>query len=322
MESNMTVEKSIEKGKTEIIDKDKVTDIQLKLLRKVLPVLEKHMVDTTDKMAVRSFVVECYAKTIRKLPARQFNQQLHKLVNLIVVRGLRSRDLAHREKARKSLVKLVAEVSPNFLSMIFEEMKVTLQRGYQQHVYIYSIHNLLQGLHENGELNSGCITERIIEQNIEVLLSELFGDLKEEKTNDQGSHVKQIKESKSMKAVPIFEILAQYVDFKKSFLAILAPIIKVLDESPSFNKIQQCEDLLSRVSTSLLKNPTVTGPQLLIFLYSIVDRGVSMSVKIKINDEKEKRDYGAGVQTDLSKRTKEALREVNMKIEMYWKKGN
>jgi hypothetical protein len=50
---------------------------------------------------------------------------------------------------------------------------------------------------------------------------------------------------------------------------------------------------LSRISSSLLKNETVDGSSLLIFLYSIIERGVSMSTKIKINDDKEKRDFGA-----------------------------
>jgi hypothetical protein len=40
-----------------------------------------------------------------------------------------------------------------------------------------------------------------------------------------------------MKAIPIFEILAQFVDFKSTFLGLLAPIIKVLEESPAFSKI-------------------------------------------------------------------------------------
>lgn len=108
-----------------------------------------------------------------------------------------------------------------------------------------------------------------------------------EKSNAQGNELKLIKESKVRKAVPVFEILAEYVDFRTTFLSLLAPVIKVLDESPSFSKIQQCEDLLSRLSTSLLRNKTVDGSQLLLFLYSITDRGIQMSSKVKINDEKE-----------------------------------
>ena len=105
--------------------------------------------------------------------------------------------------------------------------------------------------------------------------------------------------------MPIFEILAEFVDFKSTFLNLLAPIIKVLDESPNFTKIQQCEDLLSRISTSLLKNKSVKGSDLLLFLYSITNRGIQMSSKVKINDDKEHRDYGASHLTDPSKKSRQ-----------------
>jgi len=62
---------------------------------------------------------------------------------LIVVQGLRSKDLSHREKARKALVKLVDEVSPRFLTVIFDEMKAQLTRGFQLHVYLFTVHSLL-----------------------------------------------------------------------------------------------------------------------------------------------------------------------------------
>ena len=88
------------------------------------------MAEAGDKNKIRSFVTVCYAKTIRKLPPAKFNVKLHKFVNLIVVQGLRSRDLSHREKARKALVRLVQEVSPRFLGMVFEEMKLQLTKGF------------------------------------------------------------------------------------------------------------------------------------------------------------------------------------------------
>jgi len=113
-----------------------------------------------------------------------------------------------------------------------------------------------------------------------------------------------IKEAKSRKAMPIFEILAEFVDFKTNFLSLLAPIIKVLDESPNFNQIHQCEELLNRISSSLMKNKTVEGTQILLFLYSITNRGIQLSSKVKINDEKEFRDYGASISQEASKKNK------------------
>ena len=275
------------------LSKTQVLDIQSKLINKVLPVLERHLTENDDKHSIRGFVVVCLAKTIRKLPPATFSNRLSKLVNMIVVQGLRSRDLSHREKARKALIKLVDEVSPRFLSIIFEEMKSQLTKGFQQHVYLFTIHSLLQGLSESKALKPGCITSRMINLNADILLNELFGELNDEKDNAQNNDIKLIKESKARKAIPIFEIFAEYIEFKSSFMDLLAPVINVLDQNPSFSKVQQCEDLLSRVSSSLMKNQTVGGPTLLLFLYSIIERGVKLATKVKINDDKEERDYGA-----------------------------
>ena len=152
-------------------------------------------------------------------------------------------------------------------------------------------------------------------------MSELFGDLDSEKTNDNRNERKIIKESKLRKAIPIFEIMAQFTDFKTSFMHLLAPIINTLEHSPSVSKIQSCEDLLSRVSSSLLKNETVKGSQLLLFLYSIIERGIKLSSKIKINDEKESRDYGASLDRSVKFRTKSEMIDKNFGIDMHWVKG-
>lgn len=161
---------------------------------------------------------------------------------------------------------------------------------------------------------------------MEVLLSELFGDLNDEKANDQDNQRKLIKEAKARKAMPIFEIFAQIVDFEQGFMVMLAPIVRVLQESPSVSKIQQCEELLGRVSSALLKNQTVEGPQLLTCLYSIISNGVKMATRIKINDEKQQRDYGATAEELAAKegrrKTLEDYRMASFKVEMYWHKGN
>lgn len=42
--------------------------------------------------------------------------------------------------------------------------------------------------------------------------------------------------------------------------------MKVLEENPTLSAIQQTEDLLARVSNNILKNKTMSGDKLLVFL--------------------------------------------------------
>ena len=115
-------------------------------------------------------------------------------------------------------------------------------------------------------------------------------------------------------------MFTQYIDFKKSFLDLIAPIVKILEENPNFNRIHQCEEVLNKIGTQLLKNTTLTGDELLVFLYSIVERGISMTQKTKINDEKASRDYGAKVDDLFIKKSAIQLKEVSHGITLEWVK--
>ena len=70
----------------------------------------------------------------------------------------------------------------------------------------------------------------------DLLMRELFGDLMEEKMLTDTAK-KHIKESKAGKAIPIYEVLTQYIDFGRSFLDLIAPIVKILEENPNFHRI-------------------------------------------------------------------------------------
>ena len=136
---------------------DKVEDIQQKLHKKVLPLLSRHILQTKgENSTIRAFVAVSIAKVIRKLPVDLFSLHLQKLINLIVVKGLREKDLNTREKARKSLLKVIDEVSPRFLTLILQEMGNNLTRGFQLHVYLYTVHYVFNYMKE--QMVSGQIT--------------------------------------------------------------------------------------------------------------------------------------------------------------------
>jgi len=75
-----------------------------------------------NTVTIRAFVAVSIAKVIRHLPIPVFTQQLRRLINLIMTKGLREKDLNQRDKARKALLKVVQEVSPKFLGLVFKEM--------------------------------------------------------------------------------------------------------------------------------------------------------------------------------------------------------
>lgn len=103
-------------------------------------------------------------------------------------------------------------------------------------------------------------------------LEELFNTstgIKADGTLEDVEKVK-IKESKTKKSIPVFELFSQYMDFKSTFFNLLAPVMRALEDNPTITKLQLCEELLSRLSNSLLKNESVRTDELLLFVYTII----------------------------------------------------
>ena len=233
--------------------------------KKVLPFLNRHILQTKgENTTIRAFVAVSIAKVIRKLPVDLFSLHLQKLINLIVVKGLREKDLNTREKARKALIKVIGEVSPRFLTLILQEMGNNLNRGFQLHVYLYTVHYVFNYMKD--QMVSGQVTTQMIHLISPLLLREMFGDLMEERKATEETTKKHIKESKARKAMPIYEVFAQYIDFKTSFLELVQPIVKVLEDNPTHSAIQMTEDLLARVANAVLKNTSITSAKLLPFM--------------------------------------------------------
>jgi|LauGreDrversion4_2_1035121.scaffolds.fasta_scaffold26410_3 hypothetical protein len=150
-------------------------------------------------------------------------------------------------------------------------MKDQLQKGgYQLHTFVYSVHYLLQQLHEQKLLKAGDISLYIVELLSEKFLEELFVSASGVDGTLEDVEKVKIKESKSKKAIPVFEYFGQYIDFRTSFFSLIAPVMRTLEHNPNMNKITSSEELLNRVSNTLLKNESVKGDDLLMFLYTVI----------------------------------------------------
>ena len=76
-------------------------------------------------------------------------------------------------------------------------------------------------------LKAGDITNKIIEMTSEKLMEDLFNQKLTNVVED--TEKVKTKESKAKKAIPTFEIYAQYINFKASFFVLIAPVVKQLE---------------------------------------------------------------------------------------------
>lgn len=125
-----------------------------------------------------------------------------------MIKGLRQKELNTRDKARRALLKVIEEVSPRFMTLIIQEMGNNLTRGFQMHVYLYTVHYTFNMMKE--KMKVGQVTTQMIKLLSPLLLREMFGDLMEERkaADDRETQKKHIKESKAKKAMPIYEVFA------------------------------------------------------------------------------------------------------------------
>ena len=105
------------------------------------------------------------------------------------------------------------------------------------HTFVYSVHFILQQLHESKVLKPGDVSLYSVELLSEKFLEELFVSASGVDGTLEDVEKVKIKESKSKKAIPVFEFFGQYIDFRTSFFALIAPIMKTLEENPNMTKI-------------------------------------------------------------------------------------
>jgi len=111
----------------------------------------------------------------------------------MICHTLTSKDMVARDRAREALI--LVNYDTRFLNVTFKSLHNNLERGYQVHVKIYTIHHLLDHLHQNGSFKIGMIDDSL-KLLSEIIMSEEFGKVKDEK--DTEDHKRNLfKEAKT-----------------------------------------------------------------------------------------------------------------------------
>ncbi|XP_027204358.2 small subunit processome component 20 homolog [Dermatophagoides pteronyssinus] len=199
-------------------------------------------------------------------------------LNSIILRlcqFLQSKAQSIREIARKTLAQILDVIGPKYFVNIFNEMKVLLCRGYQRHVFIYTVHLLLERI--INKLNGGDLDKCLLDL-IQACHEELFGSLSEEKEISQ--IVTKTKEAKKIKAYDIYEIMARSVS-ESSLQTLIEPLKALLLETNDHKKMQKIEKAFHRIGCGLVHNQHISIEKLLKFLNEIFVSSLSINLKIQ-----------------------------------------
>lgn len=173
-----------------------------------------------------------------------------------------------RRTTRETLQKIMLTLGPNYLGMLIGEMRSLLNRGFQVHVLVYTVHAVLSCLKQSygpGDIDKVLLTV------LQLCKADLFGILSEEK--EVAKVAVKTSEAKATKSFDTFQILAQF-STEKCLMELVIPIKDVLLESHSFKNVHKAQECLRHISLGLVDNQFVGAKSLLIFAYGISSESI------------------------------------------------
>jgi U3 small nucleolar RNA-associated protein 20 len=178
---------------------------------------------------------------------------------------LQSRTQSIRESARNTFVKVMQCLGPHYFKYALNEMRATLSRGYQRHVFIYTVHAILSNL--ISQLRSGDL-DNCLDSLIEICNLELFGSLAEEK--DVSQITTKLKEAKKCKSYEIYQILGRFVS-ENNLTQLVIPLKTVLSEAHSYKVVRKVSQTLSKVGQGLISNKDLSEKTIMLFIYGVIN---------------------------------------------------
>ncbi|KAF7457608.1 Armadillo-type fold/WD40 repeat containing protein [Cryptosporidium felis] len=189
---------------------EQLTEMQMGIKQRLLPLLRSIMVDrsykarvasskselghTTDPMGngekgltkhssshqhgvIRSEIVLVYIRVLRCLPSKQFHSELPRLVSQLIL-ALKSKDREVRRSSRSSLKSVSKTLGVRYLSWILSQMSNVLTTGYQLPVLIFTSHSILHemaisGFNSSQETGSSLPLDDCIQIVTEMIVEEL-----------------------------------------------------------------------------------------------------------------------------------------------------
>ena len=101
-------------------------------------------------------IILCIVKLLHQLPEYIIQSELPKLIHTMIVQ-LKHKQQYIRDVTRKTLVAIIQSIGVNYIKFIVDDMNSQLTKGYQVHVKMYTVWNIIDGLISSNKLQPGEI---------------------------------------------------------------------------------------------------------------------------------------------------------------------
>nr|CAI5867716.1 unnamed protein product [Callosobruchus analis] len=159
-------------------------------------------------------------------------------------------------------------LGPKYLKPLLAEMAPLLNRGFQVHVLVFTIHgvlNCLKDLYQAGDVDQILLTV------LNLCTADLFGVLSEEK--EVAKIAVKVSEARHTKTYDTLQTLAQFIS-ASCFLDLIFPIKKVLERTHSFKTVSRAQESLRFIALGLVDNSFVSVESVLKFAYGVASESI------------------------------------------------
>ena len=226
---------------------------------------------------IRNYIIIPYIHLIKLLPPIKTKSELNQLI-IELINNLSSMDAGLRSKSRDGMKFFITNLDQIFLLKFFESMKISLQSGYQRHVFAYTVNYLLQFM------TNYKICEISLDLIMPILFDELFGDIQEEK--EIGNLVNKYKESKENKGLNSMELICKNISIKFLINNLITPMKNYLmkrKNSPEMT--QKVNEVIIAIVKGIKNNPLIIKENddiindMLDYGFILVDLGVEKNMQ-------------------------------------------
>lgn len=254
-----------------------VSEIQSCLHKTVLPKIQKLLMSDSDNVNVNISLVAL--KLLKLLPDDVMELHLPSIAHRIS-NFLKNRLESIRDEARTALAACLKELGLEYLQFIVKVLRATLKRGYELHVLGYTLNFIL----------SKCLVNPIsgkldycLEELLSVVENDIFGDVSEEKEVEKIAS--KMKETRKRKSFETLKLIAQNITFKTHALKLLSPVTTCLQKHLTPKMKSKLETMLNNIAAGIECNPSVNQADLFIFLYGLIEDGITHETRAKANQQ-------------------------------------
>lgn len=240
--------------------------VNLRLLPTLLNYLERHDATTDDNTRIPVSIG--IITVARHLPDNSREAQITRLLT-ILSQILRSRSQETRDLVRDALVRISTSLGPQYLSLVFKELRGALTRGPQLHVLAFVAHSVLVNVTSAEHVETFQNLDDCVNDVAHVSAEVIFGESgKNVLSEDFRTKMREVRGSSS-RGLDSFAIIAKVISPNR-ISSLLAPLRAIMQETESQKVMHLVEEVLRRITSGLNSNQHLLPVELIVLCHTLI----------------------------------------------------